>query len=108
MQNQNVAIINQFEIPQLFESDFLKFFNFHIELVSSQPGNLECSLFKVNDNKNILKYISIVRWENQEALKKAKSKIDLVSKKEGIDIKKFQDKYNIKVINHMCSKISIL
>ncbi len=108
MQNQNVAIINQFEIPKSSEFDFLNFFNTHIKLVASQAGNLECRLFKDCDDENILRYISIVRWKNQEALKNAKSKIDLASKKERIDIKKFQDKYNIKVTNHMCYEVSIL
>ncbi len=108
MENQNIAIINQFEVPASSENDFLEFFKTHIKLIVSQPGNMECRLFKNSDDKNILNYISIVRWHNQEAMQKAGANINKASQKAGIDIVAFQKEYNIKVINRICSEISVL
>ncbi len=108
MGNQSITVINRFEVPPSSEVDFLAFFNTHIKIINSQPGNIECRLFKSGNNEDILSFISIVRWQNQEVLKNAKVKIDTISKKSGIDIKEFQEKHNIKVINGIFSEVSIL
>ncbi len=108
MKNQSFAIINQFEIPQTSESEFLNFFSSHIKLINSQQGIVECRLFKANGTENVLNYISIVRWQNEEMAKKAKDKIDSATKKAGIDIKEFQEKHNIKVVNRSFSEIPVL
>ncbi|PIE82152.1 MAG: hypothetical protein CSA11_01445 [Chloroflexi bacterium] len=108
MKNQTFAIINQFEVPKSSESDFLEFFSTHIKLIDSQPGSIDCRLFKANDDGDVLSYISVVRWQNQEAAKKAGLKIDAASREAGVDVTEFQKKHNIKVINRRFSEIPIL
>ncbi len=108
MKNQSFAIINQFEVPQTSESEFLNFFSSHIKLINSQQGIVECRLFKANGTENVLNYISIVRWQNEKMAKKAKDKIDSATQKAGIDIKEFQEKHNIKVVNRSFSEIPVL
>ncbi len=108
MKSQNIAIINQFEVPALSENDFLEFFKTHIKLIASQHGNMECRLFKNSDDKNIVNYTSIVCWQNQEAMKKAGANINEASEKAGIDIVAFQKEHNIKVINRICSEVPVL
>ncbi len=108
MKNQSFAIINQFEVPQTSESEFINFFSSHIKLINSQQGVVECRLFKANETEKNLIYISIVRWENKEMAKKAKVKINSATKKAGINIREFQEKHNIKVINRSFSEIPVL
>ncbi len=108
MQSKNISIINQFEVPRSSESDFLEVFKIHIKLIASQSGNVECRLFKSSDNGNVVNYISIVCWQNQEVMEKARENINKTSKKLGIDIISFQKEHNIKIINHICSEVSIL
>ncbi|PIE77355.1 MAG: hypothetical protein CSA15_13390, partial [Candidatus Delongbacteria bacterium] len=86
MKNQNIVIMNQFEVPLSSESDFLEFFKTHIKLIASQDGNLECRLFKNTNDENSLNYTSIVCWQNQEAMEKAAANINQASEKAGIDI----------------------
>ncbi len=107
MKNQNIAVINQFEVPQSSKNDFLEFFTTHIKLIASQPGNMECRLFKNNDDKNTLNYTSLVCWQDQEAMKKAGANINKASQKAGIDIVAFQKKHNIKVVNRVCSELPV-
>ncbi len=108
MENRNITVINKFEVPQSSENDFLKFFKTHIKLIASQYGNMECRLFKNNDDKNIVNYTSIVCWKDEETMKKAGININQVSQKEGIDVISFQKEHNIKVINRIYSELPIL
>ncbi len=104
---QSITVINEFEVPEIAEPDFLAFFRTHIKLIDSQPGNIDSKLFKTNDKEHTLNYISMVRWENQEAFVNAKVKINATLKKAGVDIKAFQEQHHIKVINRIFLEIPI-
>ncbi|MCB0541469.1 MAG: antibiotic biosynthesis monooxygenase [Bacteroidetes bacterium] len=108
MNNNSFSIINQFEVPPNSESEFIDFFSSHIKLINSQRGIIDCRLFKASNNENVLSFISIVRWKNQEAAINAKVRIDSTNKESGVDIKEFQEKYNIKVVNRSFSEIPVL
>ncbi len=107
-EKKSIFIINQFEVPKESENVFINFFIDHIKLIFSQPGNIESRLFKSKEYANYIVYISIVGWENEEAFKNAGIEIDAISKEKGIDIRGFQEKHKIKVINHISSEVPVL
>ncbi len=108
IEKESIFIINQFEVLKESENVFIDFFSSHIKLISSQPGNIESRLFKSKESGNHMIYISIVGWKNEEAFKNAGIEIDSISKEKGIDIRGFQEKYKIKVINHISSEVPVL
>ncbi len=105
---ESIFIINQFEVPRESENVFIDFFLTHIKFISSQPGNIESRLFKSKEDGNYMVYISIVGWKNEEAFKNAGIEIDSISKEKGIDIRRFQEKHKIKVINRISSEVPVL
>ncbi len=108
LEKKSIFIINQFEVPRESENVFVNFFIDHIKLISSQPGNIESRLFKSKEDGNYTVYISIVGWENEEAFKNAGKEIDAISKEKGIDVRSFQEKHRIKVINRISSEVPVL
>ncbi len=106
--NGSVYIINQFEVPKVSEGAFIEFFSSHIKLISIQPGNTVSRLFKSNNDDDYSVYISIVGWESKEAFKKAGIEIESISRKNGVDVREFQSKHKIKVINRIFSEVDVL
>lgn len=105
---ESIFVINQFEVPKVSENAFTDFFSSHINLIASQPGNTDSRLFKSKTEDDYLVYISIVGWEDDKAFKNAGVKINSISKENGVDIREFQEKHKIKVVNRIFSEVSVL
>ncbi len=108
IKKERIFIINQFEVPKVSENAFIDFFSDHIKLIAAQPGNTDSRLFKSKEDGDYLLYISIVGWKNEESFKSAGVEIDSISRKNGVDIRAFQERHKIKVINRIFSEVPLL
>ncbi len=108
LKKDGIFIINQFEVPKVSEEAFMDFFSTHIKLIASQAGNMEVRLFKSKEDDNYMVYISIVGWEDEESFKNAGVAIEAISREKGINIREFQEKHKINVINRIFSELPVL
>ncbi len=53
-------------------------------------------------------YISIVGWKNEQVFKDAGATIEEIAREKSINIRDFQEKHNIKVINRIFSEVPVL
>ncbi len=104
----SIFIINQFLVPKVSEDAFMDFLIQHMKLISLQTGNTETRFFKAKGEEDYSIYTSLVGWKNEEAFKHAGIEIESIAKEKGIDIRAFQEKHKIKVINRIFSEVPVL
>ncbi len=69
---------------------------------------MECRLFKKAASTQVVEYISLVSWADQEVMKEAGANIDKASQAAGIDVAAFQAAHSIEVVNNRCVEVDVL
>jgi heme-degrading monooxygenase HmoA len=93
--------IDKFMVPRTAIQDFKKRINLSMSIVSKQIGFVKNEAYENLDEEGNLNYLTIVIWENEEALKNSKPKVQKEYDKLGFN------PYEMTEIHHIIRERSI-
>lgn len=109
-----LVFADRFIVPEKIEIIFETRMNFNRGFIQSLPGFIADEVFKTTLNDGSFQYLTIAKWENQEALQQAKALIQKEYERIGFDPAVFTRRNNIQLerqeykVSSNKTKISIL
>ncbi len=92
---EQVNFIDKFFVPAAAKKEFHERTKINRDFIKTLPGFIEDAAYEYTDNNDNLICISVARWENMEALNKAKEAVQAEYKREGFDPAELIKRLNI-------------
>lgn len=89
------TLIDKFLVPKNAISEFKERSHTNMSLIKNQPGFLGYSAYEHIDEQDNLIYVTMVTWEDAEAMKKAKEAVQAEYKKQGFDLAAMLERLHI-------------
>jgi steroid delta-isomerase-like uncharacterized protein len=80
-----VHFIDRFFVPAAARNEFYERMRINRSFIKTLPGFIEDAAYGYTDNDGNLVCVTVARWQNQEALDKAKEAVQAEYKKQGFD-----------------------
>lgn len=87
--------IDKFLIPEKAIQEFKERSKINISLITKQPGFIKEEAYERFDEQGNLIYITIVVWQNDDAIKKAKAAVQAEFKKQGFNPMEMMERLHI-------------
>jgi len=84
-EQSHLIFVDKFVVPQDIETEFEIRMNFNRGFIKNLQGFINDEVFKTKLNGNTIQYLTIAKWENQEALNNAKQLVQMEYKRIGFD-----------------------
>lgn len=81
-----VHFIDKFFVPAAAKIEFYERMRFNRNLIKTLPGFIEDAAYEYTNEAGNLVCVTVARWENRDALNKAKEAVQEVYKKQGFDL----------------------
>jgi heme-degrading monooxygenase HmoA len=91
------AFIDKFFVPKVAVEEFLQRTNYNRSFIRNLPGFIKDSAYERTDQDGNLIVITVVIWESQEAINKAKETVQTEYKRIGFDPAEMFSRLNITI-----------
>ncbi|HEY9048361.1 MAG TPA: ester cyclase [Ohtaekwangia sp.] len=92
---EQVEFIDKFIVPAAAKKEFLERVKINRDFIKTLPGFIEDAAYTYTDANNNLVCVTVARWQNKDAVAKAKETVQAEYRKQGFDIAEMMKRLNI-------------
>lgn len=92
-----VVFIDKFFVPQRSIAEFRERSSINMRFILTQPGLLDYAAYERDDEEGNLIFITMVAWESEDVLKKAKEAVQAEYRKQGFNLAEMIERLEITI-----------